>query len=126
MAVSFDPAIIARLRAAEEVEIETSAAPGAIRHRTIIWIVVDEHDRVFIRSVRGPVGRWYREALANPNVSLEVDGRVIPVRVDGASDAERVEATSHALRIKYARSRASLAAMLREVTLPTTLELLPA
>jgi len=125
MAAAFTRGIIDRLHAAREVEIETSAAPGAARHRTIIWNVVDEQDRVLIRSVRGAAGRWYREAVANPEAALEVDGLVIPVRVEPASDDERVEATSRALRVKYARARASLAAMLREETLPTTLELLP-
>jgi len=125
VAGSFDPGVVDRLRAAHEVEIETSAGPDARRHRTIIWIVVDELDRVFIRSVRGAAGRWYREAVANPDATLQVDGRAIPVTVQVASDIEQVEATSQALRGKYARPRASLAAMLREETLATTLQLLP-
>ncbi|MEX0710453.1 MAG: nitroreductase/quinone reductase family protein [Chloroflexota bacterium] len=125
MSTTFDPTTIDRLRAAQEVEIGTHGARVGEPHRTIIWIVVDEQDRVLIRSVRGAAGRWYRDALADPRVSLEVDGRVIPARVEVASDAERIAAASQALRTKYARARASLAAMLREETLPTTLELLP-
>jgi hypothetical protein len=125
VADSFEDTTRQLLRDAREVEIETAAGQGAPRHRTIIWVVVDDGDRVFIRSVRGPVGRWYREVRAEPAVSLLVAGRRIPVQAEQASDPGRVEAASRALRSKYAGSRASLAAMLRDETLPTTLELLP-
>lgn len=117
----FSPADLELLRGTREVLIVT----GARQHRTIIWVVVDDQDRVLVRSVRWAHSRWYREALAEPGVALEVDGRRIPVRVEPAGDADRIEAASQALRTKYAGSRGSLAAMLREETLPTTLELLP-
>lgn len=118
----FSPADLELLRGAREVWVVT----GRERHRTIIWVVVDEQDRVLVRSVRGPRGRWYREAVADPNVALEVGSRVIPVRAELAGDPDRVEAASQALRTKYGRSRGSLAAMLVDETLPTTLELTPA
>jgi hypothetical protein len=124
VARTFEPAIVDRLRAAEEVEIETSAAPGATRHRTIIWIVVDERDRVFIRSVRGAIARWYREAVAQPAVVLHHDGLSIPVTTTPAPDPERVAACSRALLTKYA-GQPSTRAMVAERTLETTLELLP-
>ncbi|HYM52773.1 MAG TPA: nitroreductase/quinone reductase family protein [Candidatus Dormibacteraeota bacterium] len=117
----FSPADLALLRDVREVRIVT----GSAQHRTVIWVVVDDQDRVLVRSVRGPRGRWYREALAEPHVALEVGARAMPVLAQLANDPERIEATSQALRTKYGRSRGSLAAMLVDVTLPTTLELLP-
>ena len=121
---SFDRATTELLRRAEEVEIETSRAPGATPHRTIIWVVVDELDRVFIRSVRGPAGRWYREAVAHPACVIHERETAIPVRAGEAADAERVAACSRALQTKYAGDPA-IRSMLREATLPTTLQLLP-
>jgi len=121
----FEDTTLQLLRGAREVEIETAAGEDAPRHRTVIWVVVDERDRPFIRSVRGPIARWYREARSEPAVALLVGGRRIPVRAVPASDPERVDSASRALRTKYASSRASLAAMLRDETLPTTLELRP-
>ena len=117
----FSPADLELLRTAREVRVVT----GKQRHRTIIWVVVDDQGRVLVRSVRGARGRWYREAVAEPSVALEVGARLIPVRVELAGDADRIEAASQALRTKYARSRGSLAAMLVDEILPTTLELLP-
>jgi hypothetical protein len=124
MSVSFDGATLELLRAVEEPEIETSAAPGATRHRTIIWVVVDEHDRVFIRSVRGAGARWYREALAQPVAVLYAEGRAIDVSVEPAADPERIAACSRWILSKYA-GQYSARAMVAEHTLETTLELLP-
>ena len=111
------------LDAAEEVEIETRALDGTV-HRTIIWVVVDD-GRVHVRSVRGAIARWYREALAHPDVALHVDGRRIPFRAVPAADAASVEACSVGLRRKYRRSY-SLRSMLRPEILDTTLRLDPA
>lgn len=124
MGHSFDRPTLERLRVAEEVEIETRGGENAVAHRTIIWVVVDEHERVFIRSVRGPIGRWYREAVTHPACVLFVDWLVIPVEAAAAADPDQVAACSRALRTKYAEDGA-LPSMLREATLPTTLRLLP-
>lgn len=124
MGGTFDRLTLERLRAAEEVEIETRAAEGAQPHRTIIWVVVDEQDRVFIRSVRAAAGRWYREAVAHPDCVLHLVETAIPVDAVAATDPDQVEACSRGLLAKYAMDP-STPSMLREATLPTTLRLLP-
>jgi Uncharacterized protein conserved in bacteria len=124
MATSFNPDLLERLRSAEEVEIETCAAPGAPVHHTIIWIVVDEQGRVLIRSYRGPGARWYREATLRPACALHVSGESVSVTVVPALDAERIGACSRGYLAKYARHRAT-PQMLDETNLSTTLELLP-
>ncbi|HEX5589415.1 MAG TPA: DUF2255 family protein [Candidatus Limnocylindrales bacterium] len=114
-----DRALLART---EEVKIETRSASGEV-HRTIIWIVVDGDD-VFVRSVRGAGARWYREALASPDVSFVVDRRTtIPATVVRADDPASIERCSAALGAKYAADPA-LALMLKPDTLPTTLRVL--
>jgi hypothetical protein len=124
---TFPPELLERIDAAEEVRIETSApskGDGATR-RTIIWIVVDEGD-VFIRSVRGERGAWYRQLLKDGRGMLHVDGEAVNVRATPASDPDSIERTSRALERKYKRFRGSLAAMLQPHTLSTTLRLEPA
>jgi hypothetical protein len=116
--------VLAQLRDAQEVEIETRPAPDVPAHRTTIWVVVDDQGRAFIRTYRGPNSRWYREATSNESVGILVDGQRVDVRLDDASDAERVEACSAALRSKYA-STSGLRGMLAAENLPTTLELRP-
>jgi hypothetical protein len=121
--VTFAESDLAALAAAEEIEIETRAE-GGIVHRTIVWPVVG-NGIVYLRSYKGPSGRWYREALADPAVALHVDGRRLPATAVPAPDAPSVGACSAALRDKY-RGDASLRAMLVANVLPTTLRLVPA
>jgi hypothetical protein len=124
MTSSFDRDLLDRLRTIEEVEIETSAPHGGPAHRAIIWVVVDEHDRVLIRSFRGPGARWYREALAQPECTLHVDDMQVSVTALPARDPARIAALSHGYLAKYSGQRSTLA-MLTPENLPTTLELLP-
>jgi len=123
MAEAFADADLALLRDTPEVRIVTTAREEATVHRTIIWVVVDSHGRVLIRSYLGPSARWYREALAHPACGLLVGDRVLDVRAVSAADPERVASCSDELRIKYA-GHGSMPIMLRQ-HLETTLELLP-
>ena len=122
-ATAFDGATLARLDKAYEIEIETRAGPGATAHRTVIWVVV-EGGQAFIRTVRGPASRWYREALANPRIIATVDGEALAARVVPAADADAVALCSFGLARKYA-SDPSLPAMLSPGVLGTTLRLEP-
>jgi hypothetical protein len=97
--MSFSDDDLGVLRAAEEVDIETQA-PGGPSHRTTIWLVV-EGDDVFVRSVRGDQGRWFREANANPAVAIHVDGRRLPATAIPATDPESMDRTTRAVREKY-------------------------
>ena len=106
--------------------VETRRDADSPVHRTIIWVVVVEGE-VFVRSVRGTKGRWYREISSNPEGALHVGERRIPMRAVPATDEATVEAVSEAYRSKYEKSApASTAAMLRHDVLSTTLKLSPA
>src|SRR5262245_9803076 len=124
----FEPDELAWLDETEEVEIET-AEPDGPAHRTIIWVVVDGSD-AFIRSVNGAGARWYREAVANPAVTIHSrrqasPERALSARAEAAPDAASVERTSEALRRKYERDPA-LRLMLKPDIFDTTLRLVPA
>jgi hypothetical protein len=121
--VTFGKSDLAALAAVEEVEIETRSA-GGVTHSTIIWPVVRDR-AVLIRSFRGPNARWYREALANPEVALRLGGRRLVGRAVAADDLASVAACSAGFRAKY-RGDPSLRAMLRPEVLATTLRVDPA
>ncbi len=120
--MAFEASDLALLREAEEIEIETSAGEGGPRHRAIIWVVIDDWDRVLVRSYRGPGARWYRELTANPECCIHVAGRVIRGRAVPAADPDRIAGCTDGLRAKYA-DHASMPVMLRQY-LETTVELL--
>jgi hypothetical protein len=120
--VTFEEGDLTAIARAEEVRIETRAADGTV-HRTIIWIV--EHDgQLYVRSVNGPGARWFREATADTSIALLVAGRRFEARVVPATDPASIEACSAGLRAKY-QGDYSLASMLAEHTLPTTLRVVP-
>jgi len=127
MAESFDPDTLQTLDRTYEIDIETSRGENApVHHRVTIWIVVDG-DAAYVRSVRGPTGRWYRELMANPHGAIHVGGRRIPIVAEPAADAESIARVTDALKRKYEpRWPGPLAGMLREQVLPTTVRLKPA
>jgi hypothetical protein len=121
--VSFAAGTLARWAETQEVEIETSRGGHAPVHRTVIWIVVDGDD-VYVRSVRGPAGRWYRELTANPHGAVHAGGRRVAVDAQLAADESTIARVSALLRQKYERSwPGPTARMVRAEVLPTTLRL---
>jgi hypothetical protein len=123
---SFDPDTLRLIDGAREVRIETSRDEDAPAHRRTIWVVTMDGS-VFVRSVRGGKGRWYREVSANPAAALHVGGDRIPVRAVPVTDDATIAAVSEAYREKYGRtSPGSTRAMVQPDTLPTTLRLEPA
>ena len=97
--MSFEQDDVDRLTAADEIEIETQAPDGPV-HRTIIWVMTDGGD-VFLRSVRGDRGRWFREATANPAVAVHVDGRRLAATAIPATDPDSMDRIDAALTAKY-------------------------
>jgi len=121
---AFDAETLGRLRDLKEVDIETRSAAGDV-HPATIWVVVDASNRVLVRSWRGAGARWYREAVAAGEGSLIVDGATLPVRIERATDPERIAACSEQLLAKYGRGTTAMS-MVRDEILETTLELRPA
>jgi hypothetical protein len=123
---SFDSDTLRLIDGAREVRIETSRDEDAPAHHTTIWVVTVDGS-VFVRSLRGGKGRWYREVSANPASALHVGDERIPVRAVPVTDDAPIAAVSKAYREKYGRtSPGSTRAMLQPDTLPTTLRLEPA
>jgi hypothetical protein len=120
--LSFPKATVALLDRTGEVDIETRSPKGTV-HVLPIWVVVDGDD-VFIRAVRGPKSRWYRELMARPG-ALVANGKRIPVRAIAAADSASVKRASDGYRKKY-RKGGSLDSMLVPSVLPTTVRLEPA
>jgi hypothetical protein len=121
--MAFEPGFVEKVAATDEVEIGTRRTNGELV-RTIIWVVVDG-GQVYVRSVEGEKGWWYRRLRRDPLGELHVDGSAAPVRAVAVEELAEIERVSAALRAKYGRHAASLARMLLPETLPTTLRLEP-
>ena len=76
-AARFGSDLLARIDAAREVEIETTRPSGASR-RTVIWVMTDGAE-VYVRSVGGVEGRWYRDLMDRPIALLHLDDERVAV-----------------------------------------------
>lgn len=123
MSAGFSKEIVALLEREKVVEIETRSAKGAT-HSVPIWIVVVD-GVPYIRSVRGPRGRWYRELLARGDGAVVAGRKRVAVGATHDRSATAIAGVSEALRRKYRGSGQSLASMLRSEVLDTTVRLGP-
>ena len=119
----FAPDDLRLLADTEEIEIETTRPEGSSR-RTIIWVMVDGDD-AFIRSVKGAGARWYREATANPAVTIHAGTQALKARTIAAPDPDSVARVNEALQRKYT-GITGLPEMLVPDTFDTTLRVEPA
>jgi hypothetical protein len=120
--MGFRPQDLHDFDVAQEVRVETHRDDDKVRS-TIIWVVVDRGE-VFIRSVRGAGGKWYQEALDNPNVTLDDSGRRLEARALPVHDDDSIRRVNEALNRKYANV-SGLDEMLRPPALDATFRLEP-
>ena len=117
--------VLELLRDVEEVQIEPRSSDGASKGPVTTWVVTTGDD-VYVRSYRGPRGRWYQALLAHPEGVLHVGPREVPFRAVHINDSDTIAQASEAYRRKYARKWSKETAdMLVEEVLPTTLRLEP-
>jgi len=117
---AFDAATLDSLHRTREVGIRTRRHP---ERAITIWIVVVD-GAVYVRSVRGRTGQWFRSAVHDGDATLVIDGRDVAVRVVPVTDQTTIDAVSGGLSSKYASSP-YLPSMLRADVLSTTLRLDP-
>ncbi len=125
MSQRFPSSLLQRLTGVYSIKIETRDRPDAPWHRTTVWVAVDQvTGAVYVRSVRGPRGNWYRRLLANPEGGLAVSDERIDVKAVPAT-ADEITLASDLFRRKYANDQHMLAIQRPEV-LPATFQLVPA
>jgi hypothetical protein len=116
----FDADTLRELRDFQEVVIRTDRHPD---NEVVIWVVV-ANEEIFLRSVRGPKGRWYRDLATGGLATLEFAGRRLEVQALPASDADSIGRASREYLRKYQPSPYAQSMVLAEA-LPTTLRLEP-
>jgi hypothetical protein len=103
-----------------EVAIRTEKHPD---DAVVIWVVA-ANDEVFVRSVRGSKGRWYRDLATGGSATLEFADRRLGVQALPVSDADAIARASREYLRKYQPSPYAQS-MVRAEVLPTTLRLEP-
>ena len=116
----FDADTLRDLRDLRELAIRTEKHPDSA---VVIWVVVAD-DEVFVRSVRGSKGRWYRDLATGGPAALEFAGRRLAVQALPTSDRDSIARASREYLRKYQPSPYAQS-MVRADVLPTTLRLEP-
>ncbi|MBV8089103.1 MAG: DUF2255 family protein [Alphaproteobacteria bacterium] len=117
---NFDIDTLRELHDMREIAIRTE------QHRknaVVIWVVVADNE-VFVRSVRGTKGRWYKGLAASGPATLEFAGRRLPVQASPVSDPAAIARASQEYLRKYQPSPYAQS-MVRPEVLPTRLRLEP-
>jgi hypothetical protein len=111
-----------RQQLADSDEVQVGFRPG---QRIPIWIVVDG-DNVYVRSVKGPDGKWYQALAAGRPFMLHGPDAEWSIAGEHVVDQNEIARVSDAFTRKYQkRWAASTAAMLQPETLPTTMRIAP-
>src|SRR4029077_18496007 len=116
----FDADTLRELHDFKEVAIRTEKHP---ERAVVIWVVVAA-DEVFVLSVRGSKGRWYRDLATGGSATLEFARRRLGVRALPAGDAGSPARASRKFLGKYHPSPYAQS-IVRDEVLQTTLRLEP-
>jgi hypothetical protein len=89
----WNPTELAQIAAAREIEISSLREDGGLTKPVTIW-AVEVHNELYVRSVRGAGGGWYRAAEARHegrieggDVALDVGVEDVPHHLDEEIDA---------------------------------------
>lgn len=97
--------------------------PDGSTGSTPVW-VVRVGDDVFVRSMNGPSGGWYRRLRARPDGEVREDDHVHPVRAEPVADEGTLAEVTRAYATKYADSP-YVQPLLSEAAARATLRLTP-
>jgi len=115
---------LAKIGAAEEVQIAPLGRDGTPRKRVTVWIVRNGDD-LYVRSVRGRSGHWFRGTQERHEGRIRAGGVQQDVAfVDAARDID--DDVDAAYRAKYRRYAGSiLNSVLTPEAQSTTIKLVP-
>ena len=115
---------LTRIGNAEEVQVTSRRGDGTLRKPVTIWVVRDG-DSLYVRSVKGPTGAWFRGTQERHEGRIRGGGADQDITfVDADHDiGDKVDA---AYRAKYRRYAGSiLNSVLTQQARSTTIQLVP-
>ncbi len=115
-----------RLGEAQELRIAGRREDGSLREPVIIW-AVRLGDDVYVRSVRGPQGGWFKGVLVRREGRVESGGVERDVAFEDVPGSDPVhEDIDAAYAAKYSFGSSSVRAITSDTARATTLRVSPA
>jgi hypothetical protein len=93
---------LAHLAEVEEISIGFRRPDGSTGS-TPVWIV-RVGDNLFVRSIRGPEGGWYRRLRADPNGEVREGGHLHSVHAEPVANTHTIAEVTRAYATKYSGS----------------------
>lgn len=115
------PADLAAIDRAGEIRVAAHRTDGTLRPSTIVWHVVVD-GALFVRSVRGEEGAWYRAVRRTGTGTIDAGG--VHADVTFTPDDTHDAAIDHAYRAKYGNG-SPVRAITNAVATATTLRIDP-
>ncbi|MGN6741966.1 MAG: DUF2255 family protein [Amnibacterium sp.] len=123
--MTWTPDQLSRLDRAQELRIAGRRDDGSLRPLVIIWAVVVDDD-LYLRSVRGADGAWYKGVQQHHEGRIESGGVAADVRfadVPGGDPVQdRIDA---AYAAKYRSYRSAVESITAKAAVATTLRVIP-
>lgn len=120
--MSWDPSTVAEIDAEGEIDVAAHRPDGSLRTPRIVWHVVVD-DALFIRSVRGEEGAWYRGVMRTGTGIIDAGGARHEVTF--TPDHDHDPEIDAAYRAKYGTGSA-VRSITSPTATPTTLRVDPA
>ena len=120
---TWNPADLEKIATAEELDLRSERADGTLRAPVTMW-VVRAGAGVYVRSVKGTDGPWYRGTRSRHRGSITAGGVHQDVDIQ-AADPGAYEDVDAAYRAKYGRYTTIVGHVLTEQARASTLRLNP-
>ncbi|MER6111839.1 DUF2255 family protein [Streptomyces hirsutus] len=121
--ITWNDSDLQKIGTAEELDLESERADGTLRGPVTMW-VVRTGDHVYVRSVKGVNGPWYRGTQSRHQGRITAGGVQADVAFRAAGPGEFADVDA-AYREKYGRYTSIVEHVLTEQARASTLRLEP-
>lgn len=119
----WNPTELARIASAREIEVSSLREDGALTKPVTVWAVRVE-DEIYVRSVRGEEGAWFKAAEQRHEGRIEADLTAVDVAFEDVPhhlDAE----IDDAYKLKYGYPSGPVDSITSEAAKATTIRVVP-
>jgi hypothetical protein len=121
--VAWNPTQLERIGAAREIEISALREDGALTKPVTIW-AVRVGDDLYVRSVRGGAGGWYKAAEQRHEGRIEADTAAVDVAFEDLPH-HLDEEIDEAYKVKYGYPSGPVDSITTDAAQATTIRVVP-
>jgi hypothetical protein len=121
--IAWNPTELERIAAAREIEVSSLREDGALTKPVTIWAVRVEGE-LYVRSVRGETGGWFKAAEQRHEGRIEADTSAVDVAFEDVPH-HLDEEIDEAYKVKYGYPSGPVDSITTDAAQATTLRVVP-